>query len=96
MAAVGERAMTAAELRERMASDPSGGWNWRDAAKALAAVKARHPRDRMARAELFDLLVECLEDERQLVPRDRHEAALEAAERIEFGIEAAVAWARSE
>ena len=86
MAAVGERAMTAAELRERMASDPSGGWNWRDAAKALAAVKARHPRDRMARAELFDLLVECLEAERQLVPRDRHEAALEAAERIEFGI----------
>lgn len=96
MAAVRERAMTAAELRERMASDPSGGWNWRDAAKALAAVKARHPADRMARAELFDLLAECLESERQLVPRDRHEAALEAAERIEFGIEAAVAWARSE
>lgn len=94
MATASERAMTAAELRERMAADPSGGWNWRDAAKALAAAKATHPRDRMARAELFDLLVECLEAERQLVPRDRHEAALEAAERIEFGIEAAVAWSR--
>jgi hypothetical protein len=97
MATVGEReAMTAAELRERIAADPDGGWCWRDAAVALAAMKARHPGDHMARAELFDMMVELLESARarQLTAQSRHEAALEVAEMLEFGMDAALAWAR--
>lgn len=97
MATVGEReGMTAAELRERIAEDPDGGWCWRDAAVALAAVKARNPRDHMARAELFDMMVELLESARarRLVPRSQHEAALEVAGIVEFGMDAAIAWAR--